>query len=186
MRRLLALTSCLLTLVFVSPTFAETPVPAKPSTPAATGLITVATVDPVPATATMLRRMGCDAGVCLTAAPIDAIAKGDPRLHLFAGKVEGGWAPYFVKDQTALTIESASIIKLTTGEHSIRVVLDKASVQTFAALTARLVGQRLAIIVGDRVVSAPKVMERITGGTLQVHVGMASDAADLLKGILGK
>jgi preprotein translocase subunit SecD len=46
----------------------------------------------------------------------------------------------------------------------------------FASLTTELVGRRLAIVLDDTVMSAPRVQEPITGGRAVITMGSASEA----------
>ena len=63
-----------------------------------------------------------------------------------------------------------------TNEPIVWVALSEAGTQRFEALTARLTGRYMAILVDDDVMSVPQVMEPIPGGRIQVRVGQGGQA----------
>lgn len=143
------------------------------------GKLLLAPVDPVSSTPAFLQRVGCK-GVCAKAGPIDALAKADPSLHLFAGKVQGGWAPFVTRSRTEVAVEAVEIRRSAAGTSVVQVRLTPESGKILAALTAKHVNQRVAIIVGGRVITAPKVMEAITGPSLHIDLGQDGDPVGFL------
>lgn len=62
----------------------------------------------------------------------------------------------------------------------VEVQLDREGAQALAEITRQHVGERLAIVLGDKIVSAPVIRESITGGSLEIDGQFTEDeAADL-------
>jgi len=68
-------------------------------------------------------------------------------------------------------IDEAKVIYDQFNLPAVQASLTSGGAQRFEALTARITGRFLAILVDDEVKSAPKVMEPIRGGRLQVTLG---------------
>ncbi|MFC7648581.1 hypothetical protein ACFQX6_55165 [Streptosporangium lutulentum] len=69
-----------------------------------------------------------------------------------------------------------------TGQWSIMVTLSRADAVMFAELTGRLVAEpsprnQLAILIDGKVVSAPIILEPITGGKVQISTGSVKETA---------
>lgn len=58
-----------------------------------------------------------------------------------------------------------------TGEPVIMLTLDEAGAKAFAAMTERQIRSRIAIVLDDKIQSAPVVQEPITGGKMQISLG---------------
>lgn len=58
----------------------------------------------------------------------------------------------------------------------VSVSLQPQAAKTFEALTGRLTGRRLAVILDGRVLMAPVVQQAISGGNLQITPGHAASA----------
>jgi hypothetical protein len=90
------------------------------------------------------------------------------------------WRTYPLADEVALdgdAIVSAQA-KLNEYDHRpiVLVAFDRAGAEKFAALTERLRGHKLAIVVGDVVQSAPVIQDVIRGGRISITMG-GSDPA---------
>jgi preprotein translocase subunit SecD len=87
---------------------------------------------------------------------------------------------YVVQTQPRLTgdtIADASVGEdsYSPGEYYVSVELDARGAAIFADLTAEMVGELLAIVLDGEVLSAPRVMERITGGQARITLGRATN-----------
>jgi preprotein translocase subunit SecD len=58
-----------------------------------------------------------------------------------------------------------------TLSHYVEITLDTPSTQRFAEATEKMVGKKMAIVVNDRVLSAPVILEPITGGVVWLTLG---------------
>lgn len=67
-----------------------------------------------------------------------------------------------------------------TGEHTLTMKLTPLGTRQVAALTRHMVGQRLPIRVGGRVISRPYVMDPILSGHLEINGGTEVDRARLI------
>ncbi len=91
--------------------------------------------------------------------------------------------PYLIKKQTLLTGDRLTNAKVTpdqTGRMIVLMDFDRVGARIFGNVTGEHVGERLAIVLDDRVCSAPVIRSRIDGGSAQIE-GMFSpeEAHDL-------
>lgn len=112
-------------------------------------------------------------------------AGGSCALHakdtsaLRAGLADAGTAVAF-GDATAFAIEPECLAPRVVGAEvkreppSVLVEFDRATARSFATLTERIVGRRLLIRLDGEVLSAPVVMEAITGGKAMISTGAAN------------
>lgn len=98
---------------------------------------------------------------------------------------EGGGAPVLCKEDTKLT---GDMVKLATygldtenpGKYEVNLTFNSDGRKMFADITRANVGKRIAIILDDKLVSAPVVREPILGGTAQITGDFKQrEAADL-------
>lgn len=90
-----------------------------------------------------------------------------------------------VADQPSLTNDDvrAAHLNADTPQPIVNLSLTEAGAATFADLTASMIGQQLAIVVDDTLISAPFINERIAGG--RVHIsGMQWEEAAWLAAAL--
>lgn len=71
-----------------------------------------------------------------------------------------------------------------TGEFLLSFQLDQAGSQTFCQLTRQYAGQRFAILLDNRVITAPTINEPICGGSGQISGGFTAQSAQALAIIL--
>ncbi|MCE9571514.1 MAG: hypothetical protein K8W52_00010 [Deltaproteobacteria bacterium] len=85
------------------------------------------------------------------------------------------WRTYLLERTPALTGASVATAEAVTNpdtrESTVMVEFDRTGAQTFADLTARIVGRRLAIVLDGSIKSAPVVMSSIRGGRVQITMG---------------
>lgn len=110
-----------------------------------------------------------------------AHAPADARLVV--GCASGPGVPtecegVFVRSTAALDnddIESASVfVNELDGRPQVSIVFTPTGTNDFTMLTRRLVQRRLAIVLDDRLTSAPVVMEEIAGGRAVITLGQES------------
>ena len=100
---------------------------------------------------------------------------GDDRHVAFELMGDRRWRTYLVDRAPRLT--SAAIAKAfaqpdpNTNRPSIRLTLNDAGAQAFAELTKQHVNKKVALIIDDRVSSAPIIMEPITNGKVTLTLG---------------
>lgn len=100
-----------------------------------------------------------------------AALKGDvpPGDAIYYGS---NGTPYLLEKQTVLTgryLSNASGgIDNNTGQSVVDVSFDSEGTRIFGELTSQHVGQRMAILLDDKVVTAPVIREAITGGRAQI------------------
>lgn len=89
----------------------------------------------------------------------------------------------FVRSVAALDnddVESASVfVNELDGAPQVSIVFTPTGTNDFTMLTRRLVQRRLAIVLDDRLVSAPVVMEEIAGGRAVITLGHTSSLTAL-------
>ncbi len=90
------------------------------------------------------------------------------------------WRTYLV--ETPPWAMGERVVEVSPGESEwggwhVSLGLDEQGRAEFAALTTRSVSRRIAILVDDEVLSAPVVMEPITGGRAMITLGAAADRA---------
>ena len=107
------------------------------------------------------------------------------ELEPARGNQRARWRSYLVDATPAITGDSiarASVAPPNSDEPdvaSIRVELDPAGAEAFAAVTEHHVNDKLAVILDDRVMSAPIIEAAIRGGQLTIAIGTAEDARQL-------
>jgi preprotein translocase subunit SecD len=100
----------------------------------------------------------------------------DPKYLLGAVGLNGS----HLKSASAQFVSASSSTTATQTGWEVVFTLDKIGTTQFAALTTRLVGKQLAIVLDSVVVSAPTVQSAITGGTGQITGNFSeSQAKDL-------
>ncbi len=77
------------------------------------------------------------------------------------------------------TVRKIEALRESNGTYAVRVVLAPDSREKISDLTRDTVDQQLAIVVGDRVVTAPRVAQEVTQDSLSIS-GFTKDAADAL------
>jgi preprotein translocase subunit SecD len=118
------------------------------------------------------------------------LAETDPRFRVPADRQIGfeqlaeditakdrrpAWRTYYLERTPRLTGAAISNASGTedpdTHRPLVQVELDRRGAQTFGDLTDAIAGHKLAILIDDRIQSAPIVMEAIRGGRLQITMG---------------
>ncbi|MFG1822012.1 hypothetical protein ACGFIJ_05970 [Microbispora bryophytorum] len=84
---------------------------------------------------------------------------------------------------TVTTVQKIEEVPDNDGTYSIRLVLSPSSQEQIAALTRETVKQQLAIVVGEKVVAAPRVAQEITQDSLGV-AGFDKAQADAIMALL--
>lgn len=79
---------------------------------------------------------------------------------------------------TGESIEKASFAKNDSGTYDVTVFLNKSGAEKFHALTKSLIGKKLAVILDGELLTAPEIMEAISGGTFQISGAFTKDEAD--------
>ncbi len=94
------------------------------------------------------------------------------------------WRAYVVRDPPAAGgdwVARSEQGLSSSGEANVQLELNPAAVEAFGQLTADNVGRKVAIAVGDWVVSDPVVNHPISEGTLSVSVGHQRSMEELIK-----
>jgi hypothetical protein len=110
---------------------------------------------------------------------VDAIAVAEGTSFAFE-KTETGWRSYVVRSDVEL--DGWSVASATasydqyTGRPIVLVDFDDEGARRFAALTSRIVGNKLAIMVRGDVKSAPIIMGAIRGGRASITMGAGDEA----------
>lgn len=152
--------------------------PPTADAPAQSTLV-VAPADAAALTPAITAAIGCPAAGCATAQPIEALRKTHPNLA--ANRTAKGFEPLMLGPRTALRFTDARLVDHANGgPPALALTLDPASATVFAELTTRHVDHKVAILIGDRVVSAPVVREPIKGGRLHITTANPADAKALL------
>jgi preprotein translocase subunit SecD len=95
--------------------------------------------------------------------------------------VSGEWQdqePFLVETAASMTGDVVADARISLGmmnEPYVAIDFDEVGTGQFCALSTRLVGQKLAIVLDDRVVSAPVVQEPICGGGASITMGYDTD-----------
>ena len=110
----------------------------------------------------------------------DALNNGPPPgrqiLYGYAGKGEGGVAgektPYVVESRTLMTGEYITDARVRPSSQLqgpyVELILNSTGARLFEQITAANVKRRLAIVLDNRVYSAPVIQERIGGGRASI------------------
>ncbi|HEY9525084.1 MAG TPA: hypothetical protein VIR33_17735, partial [Thermopolyspora sp.] len=93
---------------------------------------------------------------------------------------EAGMTCYQVgRGVTVTTVQKIETLQDANGTYAVRIVLSPDSQDKITDLTRDTVKKQLAIVVGDRVVTAPRVAQIVTQDSLSI-AGFTKDAADSL------
>ena len=135
---------------------------------------------------TALLATGCGAGLAAVTQP--GTAKIELRL-IAKNEADGFKVPtwdgklfMFVEKQAPLTdrdVETVRLAKLPTGAPAINLQLDQTASLALEDITLKNVGRRLAILVDGKIVIAPTIKERITGGSMTVAGFDATQTANI-------
>jgi len=111
---------------------------------------------------------------------------GEDRVTVLGNPSSDFW----LKRDSQITgniVAEARVITGSDGKPVIVIRLTPQAQDAFAALTRRSVGQRLAVVVKDRVIIAPVVRAPITGGSLEIDANFASqsEAQAVVAAIMG-
>jgi len=101
---------------------------------------------------------------------------GTQVLHGYAAKGEGGVAtekiPYLLEARTLMTGETITDARVRPASNLegpyVELILNSAGARLFERITADNVKRRLAIVLDNRVYSAPVIQERISGGRASI------------------
>lgn len=122
----------------------------------------------------------------LASTPLDGgrawgFEKLPPRDDAGAQPRSSSWRTYLLRGDVVLDGSSVKGAKVETssidGQPQVSVELDARGAARFADATAAFRGHKLAIILDDRVMSAPVIMERIPGGRFWLSPGAGEPAA---------
>lgn len=89
--------------------------------------------------------------------------------------------PYVLKKQAVLSgdiIASAETLPDSYSQPQVYVILNEEGAKSFADITRRMTGRRLAIVVDNNVISAPRINESISGGKLAITGSYSQQEAD--------
>ena len=88
------------------------------------------------------------------------------------------WRTYLLDDRVELDGDSIASAYQSSDPNTNRPIVlvdfDRDGAQRFGDVTARLVGRKLAMVLGDRVISAPVINDPIRGGRASIWLGGAS------------
>ena len=91
------------------------------------------------------------------------------------GTTENTWRTYYLLRTAELTgqsvAEASPSFEATTNRPVVIIEFDRQGGRRFADLTTKIVGKKLAIILDERVNSAPTIDEPILGGSAQIRMG---------------
>ena len=95
------------------------------------------------------------------------------------------WRTYYVKRRSELTGESVTNADIQwdqqTGKPDVIVTLDRTGADIFERLSGENVGRRIAIILDEKVNSAPVINERIGGGHVRITMGGFRDPNSVMQ-----
>jgi hypothetical protein len=111
--------------------------------------------------------------------PVDRIPafQADTLHDRCGGDIVLRWTAWLLHPPavTAAHVADARVLREGSGALAIAVTLDDEGRRRLEAVTAAHVGERLAILVGDEVNSAPVIQERIASGRVPVALGWDRD-----------
>lgn len=94
------------------------------------------------------------------------------------------WRSYVLQGEAALDAELVSDAEVVmdefTNRPSVLITFSDTGANLFAELTREIVGQKLAIVVNDAVMSAPLVQEQISGGRARVDMGSHANSSEAI------
>jgi preprotein translocase subunit SecD len=95
------------------------------------------------------------------------------------------WRTYYVKSRSELTGESVTEADVQwdqqTGKPDVSVTLDRSGAEIFERVSGENIGNRLAIILDEKVNSAPVIQDRIPGGRVRITMGGFRDPNAVLQ-----
>ncbi len=113
-------------------------------------------------------------------------ANHSPTLTQPLGK---GWTLHLIRTDDGFELQQAKV-RLVTSKFDARpeleIELSKDDGERFAELSARMVDRKLAIVLGDQLLSAPMIRERIDGGRLIITLGASDDPDRAAQTLVGK
>jgi preprotein translocase subunit SecD len=90
-----------------------------------------------------------------------------------------------VDDKSALVIVRVASVQRAASEDALTIELLPGDASAFTALTARQMGQKIAILVDDEVLMTPRVLDPIAGGRILLTTKEKDPELRELAGILG-
>jgi preprotein translocase subunit SecD len=103
--------------------------------------------------------------------------------------VPGSKAPVYISEDVALSnadVQSARVVTGPNGQQ-IEIVFTKVGAERFAATTERLIRKPLGILVDGKLISAPVVMDKISGGKAIITGSFSEEEAKrIADGITGQ
>ena len=112
-----------------------------------------------------------------------------PEPGLTEMTAPGAETPVYISDDVALSnadIKSARV-KTAPNGHQIEIVFTETGAERFAQTTEQLVGKMLGILVDGELISAPRVMEKISGGRAVIAGKFSKEEAEnIASGITGR
>jgi preprotein translocase subunit SecD len=103
--------------------------------------------------------------------------------------VPGSETPVYISDEVALSNADVKSARVKTGlnGHQIEIVFTETGTERFAQTTEQLIGKLLGILVDGHLISAPRVMEKISGGRAVIVGNFSKEEAErIASGITGK
>ena len=126
-------------------------------------------------------------GGCVSEKPVPKVsfelrAVGDSlRVNYKIMVTKDGKSSYPVSNEVLMTgkhIERASVNKTVDGSYEVFVVLDTVGAKQFSDITSVNIGKQLALILDGELISAPKIMTQISGGTFAIAGGFTKVEAE--------
>lgn len=120
---------------------------------------------------------------------IGAAARADHAPIDLRLVVADGGTPYATRDGDTLPLGPSLLTSpfeiegASTSGSAVQLTLAPATARSFAALTAAHRGQKLAIVVGAVVQSAPVIRAPITGGKVSITLSSPDEAAALARSL---
>ena len=118
----------------------------------------------------------------------DEIGDADALLRLNSGgKVVPLAQDTYTSFMDGSSITSANVVDAGNNNYAVEIVFNDEGAKTFADVTKELAEDtgRIAIVVGDRIVSAPSVSEEVSGGKVYISGDFSAEEAGALKAALG-
>ncbi len=109
---------------------------------------------------------------------VDALGKPPADHTLAYERTDNAWRSFYV--ETTPVVFGSAIAAGEPIEHGVRLTLSADGAKAFDRATTSAVGHKLAIVVGDEVVSAPVVATAIHGGKLEITTRNPLDDSALL------
>ena len=112
-----------------------------------------------------------------------------PENGLTEMTVPGSKTPVYISEDVALSnadVQSARVLTGPNGQQ-IEIVFTKVGAERFAATTERLIRKPLGILVDGKLISAPVVMDKISGGKAIITGSFSEEEAKrIADGITGQ